>query len=66
MYPKVRESAFSEEEEEHIHSKRAREKWVDDDILKHEDDGFMEGYEQEMIDEEENYCKFADWPLGKV
>jgi hypothetical protein len=67
MYQKdiERNISFKEEEdEEHIHSRKSREKWLDDDALSIEEDGFLEGFEEDAmdLDTEEHYCKFDEHP----
>lgn len=57
MYPKE-DKFLDEEEDEHIHSRKAREKRIYEDAMTYEEDGFMEGYEEDVVDDGEgNYCK---------
>ena len=50
MYPQQQKKYFEEEEEEDIYTKVARAKKVDDDALRYEEDGFMQGYEEGFDD----------------
>jgi len=51
-------NSFVEEEEELVYSRQNRAKLIDEDQLSNEEEGFMEGYDEDTLDEEEDkYCK---------
>ncbi|MFH0701422.1 MAG: hypothetical protein V2A62_03215 [Candidatus Woesearchaeota archaeon] len=57
MQPKQMK-CLGEEEEEHFYSKEKRAKMLDGDELTQEEEGFMKGYDEDTLgEEEENYCK---------
>ncbi|MBI4983624.1 hypothetical protein HZC32_03195 [Candidatus Woesearchaeota archaeon] len=72
MYPTVRGRFLEEDEEDHIHSRKTRERLINEDALNSEEDGFMEGFEGDVLEEEEileaeeeSYCKLDSFQSGK-
>ena len=56
-YTSGRENSL-EEEEETIYSRKKRETLVEEGALRYEEDGFMEGYEEELeFTEEEGFLE---------
>ncbi|HLC90644.1 MAG TPA: hypothetical protein VJI15_02655 [Candidatus Nanoarchaeia archaeon] len=56
MYPKIRSRWAIEDRgvEETIYSKAKREVLVDEGALSYEEEGFMEGYEEDFLDSAED------------
>ena len=63
MYPttRTRMSNFLEEDEETIYSRKARERWVDEDAMTAEDDWLMEGWEEALPENLEEESEEEEW-----
>lgn len=66
MYPKNRLKVEKSVDEENIYSEETRERWVEEEILSHEEDGIVKGYvdggpKKEEDSEEEDEREFFSW-----
>ena len=61
------EGTLEEEEEESIHSKRTRERLVEEDALTGEEEWFVEGYEEDIVEYDEEDHHKNEYPSnGKM
>lgn len=69
MYPKKKsmgKNLLVEDDEDNIYSEETRERWIEEETLTHEEDGFVKGYvdegpKKEKEPEEEGDGEFSSW-----
>lgn len=66
MYPKSNLRIENPQDEESVYSEETRERWVEEEIISHEEDGIVKGYveggpKKEEEPEEEDEGEFFSW-----